>query len=135
MALWRFLKVIIAALILFVVVMFFLNNSSNEGQNLATTISFKLNIPPFIYLESIDFAVGYLIVISFTLGMIFAAVIGGVNAFSRSREIKMKNKTIRELEKEIDDLRDSLLRERNIITSEVKISEELNRAPEQPKIS
>lgn len=134
MALWRFIKVILAAFILFVVVMFFLNNSSSQGQNLATTINFQLNLPPFLYLESIDFAVGYLLVISFTLGMIFAAMIGGINAFSRSREIKMKNKTIRELEKEIDDLRESLLRERNV-APEIKISEDLNRPPEQPHIS
>ncbi len=96
-------------------------------------MSFKFNMPPFLYLESIDFPVGYLLIISFTLGMLFAALIGAVNAFTRSREVKMKNKTIRELEKEIDELRDSLAREKNVLP-EVKLSEELNRLPEQPEI-
>ncbi len=133
MALWRFLKVLLAALIIFIIVNFFINNSATDAQSLATQVSFKFNIPPILYLESIDFSVGYLLVIAFTLGMIFAALIGAINAFSRSREVKMKNKTIRELEKEIDELRDSLVRERNVLP-EVKLSEELNRLPDQPEI-
>jgi uncharacterized membrane protein YciS (DUF1049 family) len=133
MALWRFIKVILAALILFVIVVFFISNSGPDAQSLAATISFKFKVQPFLNLESVDFPVGYLLIISFTLGMIFAAIIGGINAFSRSREIKMKNKTIRELEKEIDDLRESMAREKNVFP-EVKLSEELNRLPDQPEI-
>ncbi len=133
MALWRFIKVLIAALIIFAVVNFFISNSASESNSLATQVSFKFNVPPFIYLESIDFSVGFLLIMSFTLGMVFAALIGALNAFTRSREVKMKNKTIRELEKEIDELRDSLVRERNVLP-EVKISEELNRLPDQPEI-
>ena len=102
MALWRFVKVLLAALIIFVLVNFFISNSSSEVQSLATMVSFKFNVPPFLHLESIDFSVGFLLIMSFTLGMIFAATIGALNAFTRSREVKMKNKTIRQLEKEID---------------------------------
>ena len=133
MALWRFIKVLFAALIIFVVVNFFISNSSSQSQSLATMVSFKFNVPPFLHLESIDFSVGFLLIMAFTLGMVFAALIGALNAFTRSREVKMKNKTIRELEKEIDELRDSLVRERNVLP-ETKISEELNRLPEQPEI-
>ena len=133
MAVWRFVKVILAALIIFIVANFFITNSSEQANSLATLVSFKFNMPPFLYLESIDFPVGYLLVISFILGMLFAALIGAVNAFTRSREVKMKNKTIRELEREIDELRDSLAREKNILP-EIKLSEELNRLPEQPEI-
>ncbi len=133
MALWRFLKVIFAAIIIFVIVNFFISNSSPEAQSLAVKISFKFSLPPFFSVESIDFTVGYLLIIAFALGMIFAALIGAVNAFSRSRELKMKNRTIRELEKEIDELRDALAREKNVLP-EVKLSEELNRLPDRPSI-
>jgi uncharacterized membrane protein YciS (DUF1049 family) len=133
MAAWRFVKVILAAIIIFIVVNFFISNSSTEAQSLATLISFKFNIPPFLHLESIDFPVGYLLIISFTLGMLFAAIIGAINAFSRSREMKMKNKTIRELEKEIDELRDSVARERSVYP-DVNLHEDLNRLPDQPEI-
>lgn len=133
MAVWRFVKVILAALILFIVANFFITNSTEQAASLATKISFKFSMPPFLYLESIDFPVGYLLIIAFTLGMVFAALIGAVNAFTRNREVKMKNKTIRELEREIDELRDSLAREKNVLP-EVKLSEELNRLPPQPEI-
>jgi hypothetical protein len=130
---WRFIKVLLAALIIFIVVNFFISNSTTDAQSLATPISFKFKIPPFLYLESIDFQVGYLLILSFVLGMIFAALIGALNAFTRSREMKMKNKTIRELEKEIDELRDSLARERNVM-GETRLPGEINRLPDQPEV-
>lgn len=133
MALWRFIKVLLAALIVFVIVNFFLSNSSNEANSLAAQISFKFSLPPLLELESMDFSVGYLLIIAFTLGMVFAALIGAVNAFSRSRELRNKKKTIQELEKEIDELRDMMAREKTVLPED-KVSEELNRLPEEPEI-
>ncbi len=132
MALWRFVKVLLAALIVFVVVNFFLTNSAIDSQSLATQINFKFNMPPFIYLQSMNFSVGYLLIFSFVLGMIFAALIGAINAFSRSREIKLKNKTIRELQKENDELRESLIRERNMTT--MTTSSSTTHLPDNPEI-
>ena len=100
MALWRFIKVLLAALIIFVVFNFFISNTTPGSNSLATLVSFKFDLP-WTRLESIDFKVGSLLLISFILGMVFAALIGALQAFTRSREVKMKNKTIRELEKEI----------------------------------
>lgn len=134
MAFWRFTKVLLAALIIFVVINFFLSNSSPEANSLAAQISFKFTLPPLLQLESIDFSVGYLLLIAFTLGMVFAALIGAVNAFTRSRELKAKKRTIRELEKEIDELRDLMAREKTALPED-KVSEELNRLPEEPEIS
>ena len=68
MAIWRFVKVILAALIIFIIANFFITNSTTQSQSLATLVSFKFNMPPFLYLESIDFPVGYLLIIAFTLG-------------------------------------------------------------------
>jgi uncharacterized membrane protein YciS (DUF1049 family) len=133
MAIWRFVKVLLAALIVFVVVNFFLSNSSTEANSLAAQVSFKFSLPPLIELGSMDFSVGYLLIIAFTLGMVFAALIGAVNAFSRSRELRNKKKTIQELEKEIDELRDLMAREKNVLPED-KVSEELNRLPEEPEI-
>jgi len=133
MAFWRFLKVLLGALIIFALVNFFLSNSSPEAHSLAETISFKFALPPIGTLESIDFKVGYLLIINFTLGMILAALIGGVNAFSRSRELKMKKRTIEELEKEIDELHETISRERHD-SPESQIPEENNRLPDQPEI-
>ncbi|MFO1519239.1 MAG: LapA family protein [bacterium] len=100
---WRFFKVIIAALIIFIVFNFLLTNL--DSQTLGYKIHFQFNVPPFLYLESATFPVGILILIAFCLGMVFAAFIGAVSIFYRSRELKAKNRTIRELEREIEELR------------------------------
>jgi hypothetical protein len=133
MVFWRILKILFAALLIFAIVNFFLSNSVPEANSLAAQISFKFNIPPFLELESIDFSVGYLLLIAFTLGMLFATLIGALHAFSKGKELKMKKKTIIELEKEIDELRDLLARERHGLPEEGS-PEELNRLPEEPEI-
>jgi len=134
MAVWRFIKVILAAIIIFIIVSFFLSNLGPEANSLAAKISFKLKLPLLTEFESIDFTVGYLLLISFIAGMFLAALIGALNAFSRSRELKMKKKTIYELEREIDELRELVARDKNILP-EVRVSEELNRLPEDPEIN
>lgn len=100
---WRFIKVLSAAFIIFIVFNFLLTNL--DSQTLGYKIHFQFNIPPFLYLESHDFPVGVLILIAFCLGMIFAAFMGAISVFHRSRELKAKNRTIRELEREIEELR------------------------------
>jgi len=100
---WRFFKVLIAAFLIFIVFNFLLTNL--DTQTLGYRVHFKFNIPPFLYLESVEFPVGILILIAFCLGMVFAAFIGAVSVFHRSRELKAKNRTIRELEREIEELR------------------------------
>jgi|GEM_PF-996364 len=100
---WRILKVVFAALIIFVVFNFLLTNLG--PQSLGYKITFEFNLPPLLYLESVSFPVGMLILIAFCLGMIFAAFLGAISVFYRSRELKAKNRTIRELEREIEELR------------------------------
>ncbi len=99
----RFLKILFLALIIFVLFNFLLSNF--DAQTLGYKIHFRFNIPPIIYLESSEFPVGLLLLTSFCLGMIFAAFSGAISIFYRSREIKAKNRTIRELEKEIEEMR------------------------------
>jgi uncharacterized integral membrane protein len=100
---WRFIKVLLAAFIIFIIFNFLLTNLG--PQALGYRINFQFNIPPILYLQSASFPVGILILIAFCLGMIFAAFTGAISVFHRSREIKAKNRTIRELEREIEELR------------------------------
>ena len=101
--LWRLIKILILAFIVFVIFNFLLSNFGAEA--LGYKIKFHFNIPPFLYLESPPLPVGILILSAFCLGMIFAVFMGAVSLFHRSKEIKAKKRTIRELEKEIEELR------------------------------
>lgn len=100
---WRFIKVLLGAVIIFVIGNFLISNLDNT--TLGYPLHFQFKIPPFWTFESVGFPVGFLILLAFCLGMIFAAFIGAVSVFYRSREIKAKNRTIRELEREIEELR------------------------------
>ncbi len=100
---WRFLKVFFAALVIFIIVNFLLTNL--DAQTLGYKVFFKFSIPPVLYLESMAFPVGILILIAFCLGMIFAAFMGAISIFHRSKELKAKNRSIRELEREIEEMR------------------------------
>ncbi|MBF0491376.1 MAG: LapA family protein [Deltaproteobacteria bacterium] len=99
----RFLKIIFLALIIFVLGDFLYYNSNSQA--LSYNIQFRLFIPPRYFLESSAIPVGLLLLSSFCLGMVFAAFNGAISIFYRSREIKAKNRTIRELEKEIEEMR------------------------------
>lgn len=100
---WRFIKVLVGAIIIFIIGNFLISNLDNK--TLGYPLHFQFVIPPFWAYESVGFPVGFLILATFCLGMIFAAFIGAVSIFHRSRELKSKNRTIRELEKEIEELR------------------------------
>ncbi len=100
---WRFIKVLFGAAIIFVIGNFLISNLDNT--TLGYPLHFQFKIPPFWAFESVGFPVGFLILAAFCLGMIFAAFIGAVSVFYRSREIKSKNRTIRELEREIEEMR------------------------------
>ncbi len=100
---WRFVKVLLGAVIIFIIGNFLISNLDNT--TLGYPLHFQFKIPPFWAFESVGFPVGFLILLAFCLGMIFAAFIGAVSVFYRSREIKSKNRTIRELEREIEELR------------------------------
>jgi uncharacterized integral membrane protein len=132
---WRFLKVLLAAILIFVVFNFLLTNL--DSQTLGYKVHFRFNIPPFLYLESVEFPVGILILIAFCLGMIFAAFIGAVSVFYRSRELKAKNRTIRELEREIEELRALYAAQRRSGlegAASVPPTKEIEEAAEGPKI-
>lgn len=100
---WRFVKVVLGACIIFIIFNFMLTNLNSN--TLGYSLTFQFNIPPFLYLESASFPVGLLLLIAFCLGMVFAAFMGAISVFHRKRELKAKNRTIRELEREIEELR------------------------------
>lgn len=129
---WRFIKVLFGAVIIFIIGNFLISNLDNK--TLGYPLHFQFNIPPFWAFESVGFPVGFLILLSFCLGMIFAAFIGAVSVFYRSREIKSKNRTIRELEREIEELRSIYASQRREQISHLETAEPLHAEVQETKI-
>lgn len=84
-------------------------------------------------MESIDFSVGYLLILAFCIGMLISAFMGSVNVFYRSKDIKSKARVIRELEAELRDLRSHLHKE-NYSSYEERPKEHGNHLPDNPVI-
>ncbi len=129
---WRFIKVLFGAIIIFVIGNFLISNLDNT--TLGYPLHFQFKVPPFWVFESMGFPVGFLILAAFCLGMIFAAFIGAISVFYRSRELKSKNRTIRELEKEIEELRALYSAQRREQGSAMEASLPSNLELEEPKI-
>ncbi len=132
---WRFIKVFLAAIVIFIIVNFFLSNSSPGANSLASLVSFKFNLPPFGSYESIDFPIGYLLILSFTIGMLFSLVIGGITTWNKSKEIKTQNKLLRELEHEIEELRDSLRKKNREREAYASLGSSQNQLPQDPEVN
>ena len=97
----RFTKILLATIIVLIIGDFLIYNS----QTISAPLRFQFTIPSVISLESAPIPLGFLILAAFCLGMIFAAFMGAISVYYRSRELKAKNRTIRELEREIEELR------------------------------
>jgi len=98
----KLIKFVFATFLIFFGGLFLLSNVSTI--NYPVRFIFPI-IPNYYVLESVSFPLGVLLLIAFCLGMVFSAFMGAFNLFYRGKEIKAKDRTIKELEKELEELR------------------------------
>ncbi len=91
------------ALVLFAVFNFFYSNMGGEAFN--HPLSFSFNVPYIFNLRSFPIPVGFLLISSFCLGMVFLPLLQLIPALFRSLQIRERDKKIRELEKELEEFR------------------------------
>ncbi|MBI2066386.1 MAG: DUF1049 domain-containing protein [Deltaproteobacteria bacterium] len=95
------------AFLTFVILNFFYSNVGGEAfQHLLT---FQFRIPHLLTLESYPIPVGFLLIATFCLGMIFLPLLQILPRVFRSTELRHKEKKIRELQKELEEARMSSL--------------------------
>ena len=95
---------VIMASIFFVLLNFIYCNL--DAQTFGYKLVFKFNIPYAFSVKSIPLPLGFVILISFCLGMVAIALFEALPSIFKTLEIKAKNKRIRELEREVSVLRD-----------------------------
>lgn len=113
------LKVLFAACVIFLVFSFLLTNINT----LNLPITFRFEVPHVFQTDAYDIPAGYFFLITFCAGMLVAALMGGLSIFYRSQELKAKSRAIRELEKEVEELR-------TIRSTEFKYSPSSSPAPQ-----
>lgn len=64
-------------------------------------IVFKFSIPYLLAVQSIPLPLGFVLLLSFCLGMVAIALLEALPSFFKTLEIRSKNKKIRQLEREL----------------------------------
>lgn len=102
----RFIKGLLLTFVIFVFLDFFYFNLDNG--TLGYPVQFEFNVPPFVYLKSLPIALGFLVIISFCLGMVFAIILGFVQSVIHHSELRASHKEVKRLEKRLRELAPTL---------------------------
>ena len=101
------MKKIISALLLSIFIFMILNflycNLNDEVFNYPMT--FRFTIPPFITLKSVPVPLGFVVITSFSLGILFLALLQAIPALFKTIAVRSRDRRIRELEKELEETR------------------------------
>ena len=95
----RLVFALIMAVLFFVMLNFVYCNL--DGATFTYEVVFKFRIPYLISLQSVPMPMGFVILLSFCLGMITIALIEALPALYKTLELSSKNKKIRQLEREL----------------------------------
>lgn len=106
----RLMFALVLALFLLVLVVFVLSN--RDDATFGYDMIFKFNVPYLFYSYTKPVPVGYVLLISFCLGMITTPFLEALPSLYKSMELRAKNKRIRQLERELILVRDMIETER-----------------------
>lgn len=90
---------VIMALLFFVLLNFIYCNL--DGEVFGYPVSFKFSIPYVMAFKSVPLPLGFILLISFCLGMVAIALLEALPSFFKTLEIRSKKKKIRQLEREL----------------------------------
>jgi uncharacterized integral membrane protein len=68
-------------------------------------VVFKFSIPYLLSVQSVPLPMGFVMLVSFTAGMVAIALLEALPSFFKTLEIRSKNRKIRQLERELDVVR------------------------------
>lgn len=95
----KILNAIFLALVLFIILNFLYSNMTAES--LGYPMVFRFKIPGLFTLRSVEMPLGFVLIVSFSLGLLFLAFLQAIPAMFRDRDSKRQQKRIKELEKEV----------------------------------
>jgi len=95
----RLVFAIIMALLVFAVLNFVYCNL--DATAFGYPVTFKFRIPYILAVQTIPMPMGFMLLITFSLGMVAIAALEALPSIYKSMELRSKNKKIRELEREL----------------------------------
>lgn len=100
----RLIFAIIMALLFFALLNFIYCNL--DAETFGYRIVFKFQIPYILALQSVPLPLGFILLASFSTGMVAIALLEAMPSFLKTLELRSKNKKIRQLERELEAIRD-----------------------------
>ncbi len=88
------------SLVIFVILNFLYSNLNDEVFNYP--MAFRFTIPYLFTLRSEPIPLGFVVITSFCLGIIFLALLQAIPAMFRSIAVRSRDRRIRELERELE---------------------------------
>lgn len=95
----RLVFALIMALLFFIMLNFVYCNL--DAATFAYDVTFKFNIPYIVSLQSVPVPMGFVLLITFCLGMVAIAFLEALPSLFKTLELRSKNKKIRQLEREL----------------------------------
>lgn len=95
----RLIFALIMAVLFFILLNFVYCNL--DEATFGYEVIFKFNIPHILSLQSVPMHLGFVMLLTFCLGMITIAVLEALPSFFKTLEIRSKKKKIRQLEREL----------------------------------
>lgn len=99
----RLMFAVIMALLFFVLLNFIYCNL--DAATFTYPVTFKFTIPYLLAVQSIPIPMGFVLLITFCVGMVAIALLEALPSLYKSLEIRSKNKKIRQLERELSAVR------------------------------
>jgi uncharacterized integral membrane protein len=84
-----------------------------DAETFGYIVTFKFSIPHIFAVQSIPIPLGFVLLVSFCLGMVAIALIEALPSMFKTLEIRAKNKRIRQLERELTVVRQISEKERD----------------------
>ncbi len=101
------MKKVFSALFLSVFIFIILNflycNLNDEAFNYPMT--FRFTVPHILTLRSMPVPLGFVVITSFSLGILFLALLQAIPALFKTIAVRSRDRKIRELEKELEEAR------------------------------
>ncbi len=99
----KIISALFLSLFIFIILNFLYCNLNDEVFNYPMT--FRFTVPYLFTLKSIPVPLGFVVITAFSLGIIFLALIQAIPALFKTLALRSRNRRIKELEKEVEELR------------------------------
>ena len=97
----KIISALFLSIVIFIMLNFLYSNLNEEVFNYP--MSFRFAIPYLFTLKSEPIPLGFVVITSFSLGIVFLAMLQSIPAIFRSIAVRSRDRRIKELEKELEE--------------------------------